>query len=98
MTRPEPSEHVLAHLTPAQRDVALRLATNATMDDIAAELDTTRRSVEHRWVAIRDRLWIFDEHREGPANSGTGAALRVALVRILYGIDPCPCGRGDTAR
>lgn len=91
-----PSEHVLGHLTPRQRETVMQLVTPATMDEIADRLGMpTRRSVEHLWVSIRDRLWLFLPEREGPGNTGTGAALRVALVRILYGIDPCPCGRGD---
>lgn len=88
-----PSEHVLSHLTPGQRRIALALTTPRTITDIAHELGlASRRSVEGSWIAIRDRLWIDGE--EG-GNTGTGAALRVALVRIMYGIDPCPCGRGD---
>ena len=87
-----PSEHVLGHLSAQQREVALQLVTNASMDDIAAELDRSRRTIEGLWVGIRDRLQLYDEQRDGRASAGS---FRVALVRILYGIDPCPCGRGD---
>lgn len=82
-----PSDHVLGHLSPSQRRVALVLSRAVTIDDAAAELHMTRRSLEHQWHALRDRLALTGE---GPGSSGVS---RVALTRVLLGIDPCHCGR-----
>lgn len=85
----EPSRHILAHLSPSEARIALVLIHPVTVTEAAAALHLSRRSVEYQWHRVRDVLGL-----PGSDKPGSVAATRVALTRVMLGIDPCPrCGR-----
>ncbi len=74
--------HILGHLTPHQRELVPWLLLPLTLDEIAERAGYSgRTSVEHHWHGIIYRLLL----------SGGGAVTRLALLRLVVGMDPCWC-------
>lgn len=81
-----PAIHVLGHLSRSQREVAQRLAHPVSLDQVAGDLVLARSTIHGHWRSIRDRLALPGD------GTGTSGASRVALIRLLAGMDPCPLG------
>lgn len=89
-------DHVRGHLSRPQADVAAALVLPITMEQAMGLLGYRHRSsIERYWQGVRDRLSLYTLLPEDDASPGTTALMRVALTRIVFGVDPCPCGRGE---
>lgn len=89
--------HIASHLPP-QRSLTGRygrddlmalmpfLVRPLTLDEIGAEMGMTRKHVETRWYRLMDMMGF--ERRPGPAST---VLARMALLRIVVGLDPCWC-------
>lgn len=79
---PSVYEHLAAHLTERQVTVVRALVESLDQSEVAEGLGVSLSTVELYWRDIRGALGL------GHLSKG---ASRVALVRLVYGIDPCFC-------
>jgi hypothetical protein len=89
---------VTEHLDHNQCDVAALLLEPYDLDKVAERLSarsldagngvTTYRMVEHLWRSIREDCYLTAEY--GITSS---PAARIALARMVWGLDPCWCER-----
>lgn len=80
-------DHVARHLREQDRPFLPLLILPLTLNEIAAEMGPgwTRRQVEHAWFSIRQSLGFTATYKS--------ALERMAVLRIVVGVDPCVCER-----
>ena len=85
---PTPLEHVRNHLREQDRPLLGPLTQALTMDEVAAQMGPgwTERMVEQSWLHIRADMALSD------GRPGMQSVERIALLRIVAGLDPCWCG------
>ena len=85
---PTPLEHVRSHLREQDRPLLDPLTQALTLTEVAAELGAgwTERMVEQAWLHIRADMALSD------GRPGMQSVERMALLRIVAGLDPCWCG------
>jgi hypothetical protein len=80
-------EHVRAHLRQQDREYLEGLLEAVSLDEIASRSPgVSRRMVEYAWASIRLTMRLSD----GSHGNRTGLE-RMALVRIVAGLDACWC-------
>lgn len=78
--------HVESHVRPRDRQFVVWLLKPMTIQEIANEIHYSRSASEKAWQDIKISLAL-------PDGSGTQSIARLALLRLVLGLDDCVCQR-----